>query len=162
MSRLIAVITGLMLFGTPSIAGDYWNARAAYIEGNYPEAFRLYRQLAEEGDVMAQNSLGWMYANGEGVVEDDAKAVHWYRKAAEQGFAAAFQALGLMYSLGEGVPQNDVQAYAWANVAAIQGSTIAVHDRALIEQRMTNYQIAEGQKLSLEIWDKYVNSNQRQ
>ncbi len=161
MGRLIAVVTGLMLVGTSATAGDYWDARAAYIEGDFSEAFRLYRQLAEEGDVMAQNSLGWMYANGEGVVEDDAEAVHWYRKAAEQGFAASFQALGLMYSRGEGVPQNDVQAYAWSNVAAIQGSTVAVHDRAFIEQRMTKYQIAEGQRLSFEIWEKYVNSNQR-
>tara|TARA_Y100000588_G_C14053428_1_gene838278 strand:- start:42 stop:527 length:486 start_codon:yes stop_codon:yes gene_type:complete len=161
MRTLIAVVTGLMLLGASATAEDYWDARAAYIEGNYPKAFRLYRQLAEEGDVMAQNSLGWMYANGEGVVEDDAEAVYWYRKAAEQGFAAAFQALGVMYSRGEGVPQNDVQAYAWSNVAAIQGSTIAVHDRALIEKRMTSYQITEGQRLSFEIWEKYVSSNKK-
>jgi len=30
-----------------------------------------------------------MYANGEGVPENDAEAVKWYLKAAEQGFADA-------------------------------------------------------------------------
>ena len=52
---------------------------------------------------MAQNNLGLMYANGEGVPEDDAEAVHWYRKAAKQGYADAQYNLGLMYDYGEGV-----------------------------------------------------------
>jgi hypothetical protein len=29
--------------------------------------------------------LGEMYANGRGVAQDDAEAVHWYRKAADLG-----------------------------------------------------------------------------
>jgi TPR repeat protein len=32
---------------------------------------------------VAQNNLGGMYANGEGVEKDDAKALKWYRKAAD-------------------------------------------------------------------------------
>ena len=43
------------------------------------------REKAEKGDAGAQISLGLMYANGEGVPEDDVEAVKWYRKAAEQG-----------------------------------------------------------------------------
>ena len=41
------------------------------------------RALAEQGDAVAQNNLGLMYANGRGVPEDDAEAVRWYRLAAE-------------------------------------------------------------------------------
>jgi len=40
---------------------------------------------AEQGYANAQSALGWMYANGQGVPEDDAEAAHWYRLAAEQG-----------------------------------------------------------------------------
>ena len=43
-----------------------------------------------------------MYANGEGVVEDDAEAVRWYRLAADQGVAIAQHNLGLMYGRGCG------------------------------------------------------------
>ena len=45
-----------------------------------------------------------MYANGEGVPEDDAEAVRWYRLAAEQGLASAQLNLRFMYANGEGVP----------------------------------------------------------
>jgi hypothetical protein len=38
---------------------------------------------AEQGDAVAQNNLGVMYATGAGVPEDDAESVRWYRLAAE-------------------------------------------------------------------------------
>jgi hypothetical protein len=37
-----------------------------------------------------------MYDDGEGVPEDDAKAVHWYRKAAEQGRKVAKKNKGII------------------------------------------------------------------
>ena len=47
------------------------------------------RLAAEQGDASAQFNLGFMYATGEGVPKDDAKAVKWFRLAAEQGHAQA-------------------------------------------------------------------------
>jgi TPR repeat protein len=40
---------------------------------------------AEQGDVNAQNNLGFMYNTGKGVAQDYKEAVKWYTKAAEQG-----------------------------------------------------------------------------
>ncbi len=51
------------------------------------ETFKELRQLAEGGDLAAQNDLGWMYQNGKGVPQDDVKAIEWYRKAAEGDYA---------------------------------------------------------------------------
>ena len=53
-------------------------------------------EQAERGDKEAQHNLGVMYDDGEGVPEDDAKAVTWYRMAAAQGYAAAQNNLGVM------------------------------------------------------------------
>ena len=53
-----------------------------------------------------------MYANGEGVSQDDVEAVKWYRNAAEQGDAGEQFYLGFMYAKGGGVPEDDVEAYA--------------------------------------------------
>ena len=39
------------------------------------------RVLAEQGDADAQFNLGVMYADGEGVAQDDAEAVRWFRLA---------------------------------------------------------------------------------
>ena len=56
---------------------------AAYDRGDYATALRLWQPLAEEGDPYAQNNLGFMYAEGDGVPLDHIKAARWYRLAAE-------------------------------------------------------------------------------
>ena len=54
-----------------------------------------------------------MYANGEGVPENDAEAVKWFRLAAEQGHAGAQFNLGGMYATGEGVLRSGAAAADW-------------------------------------------------
>ena len=66
-----------------------------------------------------------MYANGEGVPQDDKTAVKWYTLAAEQGYATAQNNLGLMYANGQGVPQDDKTAVKWYTLAAEQGYATA-------------------------------------
>ena len=74
------------------------------------EDLQTLLKKAEAGDVEEQYNLGNMYANGEGVSEDDAEAFKWYRKAAEQGDDFAQFDLGSMYALGKGVPKDDAAA----------------------------------------------------
>ena len=66
-------------------AGPYENGLAAYQRGDYATALKFWRPLAEQGVAQAQNNLGLMYANGQGVPQDYAEAVKWFRLAAEQG-----------------------------------------------------------------------------
>eukprot|EP00729_Bicosta_minor_P022490 gene22490-biopygen728 len=73
----------------------------------------------------AQNSLGIMYGNGEGVKQDHVEAAKWHRKSAEAGYAAAQCNLGNMYSKGEGVPQDHVEAAKWFRKAAEAGDAVA-------------------------------------
>jgi len=49
------------------------------------------------GDAGAQNHLGYMYAQGQGVSRDYQKAVKRFRQAAEQGNAQAQHNLGVAY-----------------------------------------------------------------
>ena len=62
-----------------------------------------------------------MYANGEGVPQDDAESVRWFRLAAEQGNAPAQFNLGVAYGNGVSVPQDYVIAHMWLNLAAATG-----------------------------------------
>ncbi len=64
----------------------------------HKDPVKWYRKAAEQGDADAQHNLGWMYANGKGVIENDKEAVKWYRKAAEQGHTKAQQKLDAMYA----------------------------------------------------------------
>ena len=79
------------------------------------------RQAAEQGDAEAQNKMGFMYAEGEGVPEDAREAVKWFRKAAAQRYAKAQFNLGVMYGKGEGVAEDDREAVKWYRKAAEQG-----------------------------------------
>ncbi|WP_127201837.1 tetratricopeptide repeat protein [Neisseria meningitidis] len=84
--------------------------------------FRENLQAAEQGDADAQNNLGAMYAEGQGVRRDDAEAVRWFRKAADQGLAQAQFNLGAMYYKGHGVRQDLVLAQEWLGKACQNGN----------------------------------------
>ena len=120
------------------------------------KAVYWYRKAAQHGDAAAQYSLGSMYNEGKSVPEDDAKAVRWYRRAAEQGYEKAQHNLGWSYATGRGVPKNKVKAYAWWRISAKQGRKIAKRNKGIVEKKMTPAQIAEAQKLSSELWKRYV------
>lgn len=80
---------------------------------------------AKAGNADAQESLGVLYGNGEGIPQDYAQAASWYRKAADQGDVDAQWSLGAAYQLGQGVPQDSTQAASWYRKAADQGDATA-------------------------------------
>jgi TPR repeat protein len=125
----LAFVIALMLFAaTPVVAGDEEDAWAAYKAGDHQTAFRLWKRSAEQGDVAAQAKVGTSYLEG------------------------------------TGVPRSYVDAYAWLNIAAAQGGAwflqsapVAIRNHIdAITKLMTPAQIAEAQKLSRELWKKYV------
>ena len=101
----------------PSIEVADWY----YNEKKYSKAFVIYQTLASAGNARAQLRLGWMYANGDGIAQDQAQAVAWFRQAAEQGYAWGQYNLGWMYANGSGITQDKTQAVAWYRKAAEQG-----------------------------------------
>ena len=92
----------------------------SYERGDYSEAVEWYQIAAEQGDVSAQNTLGWRYLKGEGVLQDASEAEKWYQRAAAQGNASAQYNLGWMYENGQGVLQDDLKAIKWYRKAAEQ------------------------------------------
>lgn len=67
----------------------YQYAETAYLAGDYPEALRILRPLADQGDAEAQYVLGYMYYYGQGVASDPKVAQDWIRRAADQGHEKA-------------------------------------------------------------------------
>ena len=92
----------------------------------YGGEFEDTLKRAEQGDVEAQNSLGYMYCNGKGVPKDYKQAAYWYTKAAEQGSSNAQLYLGLGHNMGVfGLSKNSKKAVYWYTKAAEQGSSNA-------------------------------------
>src|SRR5262245_4764130 len=71
-------------------------------------------------------SLGVLYANGDGVAQDYAKARVLFEKAADKGDADAMRNLGLLYANGDGVAQDYVKARVLFERAALNSNDRAV------------------------------------
>ena len=121
---------------------------------DYKEAAKRFSKSAEQGEDMGQYYFGIIYANGEGVPQDYKEAVKWFSKSAEQGDDKAQYNLGMFYYLGQGVIEDYINAYAWISVAKANGYTKAVKQLDLIRETMSKDQIAEGQKLAREIYNR--------
>jgi class 3 adenylate cyclase len=62
----------------------------------------------------------------------------------------------IVKTMGNGVPKDHVRGYAWSSIAAAQGDAQCKNFKEAVAKRMTPAQIVEGQKLSRELWEKYV------
>ena len=116
-------------------------------KGDYADAYRKLKTLADQGDANAQHFLGTMYEVGRGVPQDYKEAVKWYRLAAKQGNSLAQTSLGVLYAKGQGVPQDYKEAVKWYRRAADQGHAWAQNflagmyylGRGVVENRVAAY-----------------------
>lgn len=130
--RLCGVVLGVFLLSGPALAQDYEAGRAAYLKGDYAEALKIIRPLADDGNSEAQKLLGVMYDYGHGVPEDSVQALQWYRKSAEQGDPAVQYQVGAKYFRGEGVAQDQIEAAKWWELAANGGQVDAQFNLGLM------------------------------
>jgi hypothetical protein len=98
------VVAAMMHYENAANAGSAdGQARLAWVldqsEQN-EDAVRWYRAAAEQGYANGYFGLGEMYAKGEGVEQDDTKAVENFRLAAENGHAQAHRVLINAYTRG--------------------------------------------------------------
>jgi TPR repeat protein len=94
--RMILVVL-LLLSSTPVVAGpveDLAVGAEAYARGDFVEAAKWFRKSADQGNATAQDSLGVMHVNGEGVPQDYVRAYAWFNiaetnvPAADEGWHA--------------------------------------------------------------------------
>ena len=83
------------------------------------------RTQAKAGDPTALNTLGNIYANGQGVAKDDREALRYYQQAADLSYAPANFNLGMMYELGRGVTRDLTKAFDYYRKSATQGFAAA-------------------------------------
>lgn len=91
----------------------------AYAEGKYELIFKRIVPLAESGQHKAEELLGIMYLNGQGVEKNAERALPWLNKAAEANQPLAQHHLGVIYYLGEAVSADTVRALMWLHIAIL-------------------------------------------
>jgi uncharacterized protein len=90
------------------------------IEQNYVQAARYYLLAGGEkkdGDSIAQNNLGLLYEEGQGVPKDQTKAISLFAFSADQGNLYGHYNLARMRETGAGAPKDlghALELYYWA------------------------------------------------
>ncbi len=110
-----------------------------------PLSFDQLRQMAENGDPAAENTLGLRYFQGDeknGVVRDEKQAFHWFLRAADHGSLSAQAKLGFLYWGGRGVSKDVNQAYFWTVLARARGDEENKDLAAVLASGMTRSQAA--------------------
>ena len=124
LKQLLLTISMCCLVATAN-AAPIDDANAAYRRGDYAQALKIFRPLAAQGNAEAQNTIGSMYHNGQGVTQDYQEALEWYRLSAAQGDAWGQYNIGFMYRNGQGVTQDYQEALKWFRLAVAQGEADA-------------------------------------
>ena len=75
----------------------------AYNRGNVADAFRSLKTAADAGDSDAQVNLGYLYARGQGVAQNQQEAMRLYLPSAKQGNAEGMNAVGFKCRSGTDV-----------------------------------------------------------
>ena len=120
----------------------------AFEKGDYESSYKLFKALAEQGDLDAQNYLGVQYFLGLGTSKDHKKAVEWYQQAAEKGHPDAQRNLGDMIMNGHGIKQDFYRAYIWYFASSQQGSESA---RTRLEALASGNKLTPNQQMHAKI-----------
>lgn len=80
----------------------------------------------------------------------------WLKKLAREGDLESQHLLATFYIQGRGVPQNFVRAYSWFSVAAASGHGPSLASRDAVAQLMSSSQLEQGQAVSMEFYEKYI------
>ena len=87
-----AIIALALCLSQPVTAGPYEKGVVAYTQKNYADALKHWQPLAERGNASAQNLLGFMYAKGHGVTQNNVFAYMWFSLSASRGQRSALKA----------------------------------------------------------------------
>lgn len=127
LKTAMLALAGAVLLGNTTPA----EIEALLADGRDAEAFALVEKAADAGSIPMLTNLAWMYDEGRGVAEDDAKAAQLYREAAASGHPFAQWRLGMMIDTGE-APGELFEAVSLLKQAVYQGNTNAMTSLAVM------------------------------
>ena len=113
VKTLITIVAVFAVLPISNALADYEDAKAAYDDRRYEEAFEGFTEDAEDGHMMAQYYLAVMYATGRTLPRDDVTAYKWFMKAALQGHPISQGNIGTMKLNARGTDSDVTGSYFW-------------------------------------------------
>jgi hypothetical protein len=155
-SALGCLLCVLTLLACGTAVADIKGGQAAILKGDFPRAYKEFKEDADKGIPHAQAVVGVMLHIGQGVKRDLKAALSWYRKAGENGYEAGLANVGIMYYKGAGVQNDDVQAYAWLDVASFLRGGREHNAKARVASFLSPQRLIEARKLAQQYRLKYA------
>lgn len=134
--QICVAIVLLVCCGVSACGGDN-DPVQLFKRGDYSAAFKIFRERADSGDLVACNYLGTHYYLGVGVERDFAQAVKWFQVAALAAQPEAQRNLGVMYLRGLGIKKDYHLAYGWMYYAHRGGNRGAKEYLNLMSDNVT-------------------------
>ena len=135
---------------------------------DYNKAMLWYRKAVQRSGslvYLAEDNIGDMYAEGQGVSQNHAEAARWWSRAAQHGCKPSHYALGKLYADGaEGVEQNTSEAYFHLYIASSAKNypnPYATELRDKVAKKLGEYAVARERKRAEE-WLARKNESARQ
>ena len=97
------------------------------MDGEHKISIQEFVDRANNGDRIAQYTVGQMFLSGDGIEQSNEYAAEWFNKSAEQDYAPGQHMLGLCYYQGIGVKQSFSDAVKWYRKSAEQGYSYGQH-----------------------------------
>ncbi len=142
------LLVGLLLAGRAA-ADDVGDGIDAYNRGDVAAAYSLLKSAADAGNSDAQVNLGYLYARGHGVGEDQQESMRLYLLSARQGNPEGMNAVGFKYWHGSGAEIDLPRAVHWFCRAAVSGDPRGLNNLAIMyyEGRGVERDLAEARNL---------------
>jgi hypothetical protein len=151
LSALFILLAGA---GNSAFA-DVTGGQAAILKGDFPLAYKEFKEDAEKGNPLAMAPVAVMLHFGQGVKQDLQQAFSWYQKAAAMGYEAGMANVGIMYYKGAGTKQNDVKAYAWLDLASYVRGGREHNAKAHVASFLSPKQLEKAKQLAISLRKKY-------
>ncbi|TAL30996.1 MAG: sel1 repeat family protein [Alphaproteobacteria bacterium] len=97
----------------------YENLMKMYQQGKYTEVAKDLEPLAKGGHKGAQELMGIMYRQGQGVAKDSKRAYDFLAESAAANRPLAQYHLATMYYSGDGVQSDPIMALMWLQIAIV-------------------------------------------
>lgn len=115
--------------------------------GNFAKILPSLQSLAKNKHRGAQELLGIMYKNGQGVPKDPKKAFELLSEAAEASKPLAEHHLAVMYFMGEGMERPDlVRSLMWLQIATVYYTDGPEKERALQDKNSVLVRMSRREK----------------
>ncbi len=157
VARWLAFITLSLACLSTSIAAtnDTREGIEAMQRHDYDKAVMKLLPAANAGDPLAQQAMGALYFQGNGVPLDIKLAFRYLHLAAEAGLADSQFLVGSFYYRGIGVQANKVLGRKWMQMAANQGHERARESLSALQERVspTERQTGSGDASAVKLED---------